>query len=103
MVVEVSGGRVVVVDVGSPTVGVGGREVVGTGARVVGALVVAGASGGVVSSGTVGGVAGMNRRTVVVGAAVVEGANVVEVVAMVVGPPSKLNGGREVVVEVSAG
>jgi hypothetical protein len=104
MVVEVvSGGRVVEVDVGSPTVGVGGRELVGTEARVVGALVVAGSSGGVVSSGSVGGVAGMNRRMVVVGAAVVAGASVVEVVAIVVGPPLRLNGGREVVVEVSDG
>jgi hypothetical protein len=104
MVVDVvSGGRVVEVVVGSPTVGVGGLELVGTAARVVGALVVAGSSGGVVSSGSVGGVAGMNRRRVVVGASVVSGASVVEVVATVVGPPLRLNGGREVVVVVSDG
>jgi hypothetical protein len=92
-----------IVVVGSPTVGVGGRELVGTEARVVVALVVVGSSGGVVSSGSVGGVAGTNRRTVVVGAAVVAGACVVEVeVTAVVGPPSTLDGGREVV-EVSDG
>jgi hypothetical protein len=103
--VVVGGGSVVVVVdtvvVGSPTVGVGGRELVGADARVVGTLVVVASSGGSVSSGCVGGAAGMNRRTVVVGAVVVSGGSAV-VETTVDGPPSRLSGGREVV-EVSDG
>ena len=104
MVVGDSSIVVVVVEivvVGIPTVVVGGLELVGTETRVVGALVVG--SSGVVASGSVGGgVAGTNRRRVVVVAAVVAGASVV-VVVTVDGPPSKLSGGREVVVDVSEG
>ena len=44
----------------------------------------------------------MNRRTVVVGVVVVSGASVVVVEVTVDGPPSKCNGGSEVV-EVSDG
>jgi len=110
MVVVVVDPGGIVVEVGSPTVGVGGRELVGALGCVVGALVVGGSVGGGGGGawGSVGGVAGTNRRNVVVGAAVVGGGAVVAtvvggaVVATVVGGPSKVKEGSEVV-EVSAG
>jgi hypothetical protein len=98
--VTVGGGSVVDVEVGSP---IGGRELVGTFSRVVGGTVVVGSSDvGGCASGSVGGAVGTYRRRVVVGAGVVVGASVVEVDVTVVGPPSKLNGGSDVV-EVSVG
>jgi hypothetical protein len=107
MVVVVVDPGGIVVEVGSPTVGVGGRELVGALGCVVGALVVGGSvgGGGGGASGSVGGVAGTNRRTVVVGAAVGGGGGAVvggAVVATVVGGPSKVKVGSEVV-EVSVG
>ena len=93
-------GSVVDVEVGSP---IGGRELVGTFSRVVGGTVVVGSSDvGGCSSGWVGGAVGTYRRRVVVGASVDAGASVVEVDVTVVGPPSKLIGGSDVVV-VSVG
>ena len=95
-------GSVVDVEVGSP---IGGRELVGTFSRVVGGTVVVGSSDvGGCASGSVGGAVGTYRRRVVVGASVDAGARVVEVEVevTVVGPPSKLSGGSDVVV-VSVG